>query len=74
MYVLSVVRGLQTKLTCSHMSCYTLVKIESLSVKNPKEMSVSELKTELKKRNLSTGGRKDILVKRLESSLWVEIP
>jgi len=46
----------------------------SLSVKNPKEMSVSELKTELKKRNLSTGGRKDILVKRLESNLWVEIP
>ena len=43
----------------------------SLTCKNPKEMSVAELKTELKKRNLSTGGRKDILVKRLESSLWV---
>jgi hypothetical protein len=42
------------------------------SGKNPKEMSVSELKTELKKRNIGTSGKKDILIKRLESSLWVK--
>jgi hypothetical protein len=42
------------------------------SGKNPKEMSVPELNVELKKRNLGTGGKKDILIKRLESSLWEE--
>lgn len=42
------------------------------SGKNPKEMSVADLKAELKKRNLGTSGRKDILIKRFESSLWVE--
>jgi len=42
------------------------------SKKNPKEMSVAELKLELKARNISTGGQKAILIKRLESSLWVE--
>jgi len=43
----------------------------SWSTKNLQQMSVGELKTELKRRNLSTGGKKDILIKRLESSLWV---
>ena len=42
----------------------------SWSAKNPKEMTVAELKAELKKRNLSTGGKKDILIKRLERSLF----
>lgn len=41
-------------------------------IKNPKEMSVSDLKAELKKRNLGTSGKKEILIKRLESSLWVD--
>ena len=34
-------------------------------------MSMAELKMELKKRNLSTEGKKDILIKRFENSLWV---
>lgn len=39
------------------------------SRKNPKGMSVAELKSELRKLNLNVSGRKDILVKRLESRL-----
>ena len=39
------------------------------SRKNPKKMSVKELKGELRKQNLSVLGKKDILVKRLESRL-----
>ena len=45
----------------------------SWSAKNPKEMTVVELKAELTKRNLSTGGKKDILIKRLESSLFFSL-
>ena len=32
---------------------------------------MAELKMELKKRNLSTGCKKDILIKRFENSLWM---
>ena len=39
------------------------------SKKNPKTMSVKELKDELRKQNLSVLGKKDILIKRLESRL-----
>jgi len=36
---------------------------------NPKRMSVESLKEEFRKRNLSTTGKKEILVKRLEDML-----
>ena len=39
------------------------------SKKNSKTMSVKELKDELRKQNLSVLGKKDILIKRLESRL-----
>ena len=41
--------------------------------KNPKHMNINELKQELQSRNLSTAGRKDLLVRRLEGVLTDEI-
>jgi uncharacterized protein len=56
----------------SHVLLHQDGATDSWDGKNPKEMSVAELKAELTRRNLSTGGKTDILVKRLESILWVE--
>ena len=41
----------------------------SWSAKNPNKMTVVELKVELRKRNLSIGGKKNILIRRLGGSL-----
>ena len=56
----------------SHNTLHQDGAVALWSGKNPKEMSVSDLKAELKKRNLGTSGKKEILIKRLESSLWVD--
>ena len=41
----------------------------TISNKNPKNMTVAELKSELRKLNVSTVGTKDILIKRLEMKI-----
>lgn len=51
----------------THVSTHSRVTV--CSNKNPKDMTVAELKSELKKVNVSTVGTKDILIKRLEMKI-----
>lgn len=49
-----------------HVSAHGQMTITN---KNPKNMTVAELKSELRKLNVSTVGTKDILIKRLEMKI-----
>ena len=51
----------------AHISTHNQVTV--CSNKNPKAMTVAELKTELRKLNVSSVGTKDILIKRLEMKI-----
>ena len=62
----------QVDLQSHNKSHHGQVMASLWSGKNPREMSVSELQAELKNRSLGKSGKKEILIKRLESSLWVE--
>ena len=51
----------------AHVSTHSQVTV--CRNKNPKDMTVAELKSELRKLNVSTVGTKDILIKRLEMKI-----
>ena len=56
--------------TCSVINWVRVVQPQIRAVnKAPKDMTVDELKTELRARRLCTTGNKDILVRRLEGAI-----
>ena len=65
--------SLETHVNTIHNASNGTVSYKLSKKLNPKCMKVNELKEALKKRNLSTEGAKDILVRRLEGALAAEI-
>ena len=65
--------SLETHVNRIHNASNGTVSYKLSKKLNPKCMKVNERKEALKKRNLSTGGGKDILVRRLEGALEAEI-